>query len=137
VPTTRRKVVISGSVALRPRIEYWRGHFEDRGFEVTAVPEPWDESIGFEGQLGALYRDFYSAVRECDVFFSMNEDRHGVEGYLGASATAELTYAVVLNLVENRGIDILLAKPPGSEVFAFDELTNYVRAGWVGYYAPD
>lgn len=134
---TRPKLVISGSSALQGDIARWKSHFEERGFEVTAIPGPWDSTREPTEQLTEVYTEFYAAIEDCDTFFVMNEDKGGVDGYIGASATAELVYAVVLNLLKNKGIAIHLAKAPGPNVFAYDEVMNYLRAGWVTYYEPD
>lgn len=130
------KLVLSGSASLQSRIAYWKQHYEAKGYDVIAYPESWDDTKDFTQQLTELYSDFYRAIDECDVFFLMNEDKNGIEGYIGANGTAELIHAVMLNVVHSKNITIYIAKVPSREVLAHDEVTSFLRTGWIQLYDP-
>ena len=49
----------------------------------------------------------------------MNEEKNGIKGYIGASAIAELTYVVILNLIHNKNIDIYILNMPSEELSAY------------------
>lgn len=134
--TKQQKLVISGSSSLQGKIAYWKKHFEERGYDVIAIPEFWDDQKDFKQQLTDLYKDFYTAIDTCDVFFLMNEDKNGIEGYIGANGTAELIYAVMQNLIRDRGMEIYIAKLPEERVPAYDEVTSYLKTGWIKIYEP-
>lgn len=131
-----KKVVISGSTSLQKNIAVWKKHFEDGGYDVIALPELWEDTKNFKSQLTELYTYFYDAIDKCDVFFLMNENKNGIQGYVGANCTAELIYAVTQNLRKNRGMDIYIAQLPGEDVAAYDEIMSYLRVGWIQLYEP-
>jgi len=134
--TERPKLVLSGSSSLQDDIASWKNHFEANGHDVIAAPDAWDDSKDFTKQLTDLYTAFYTAIDDCDVFFLMNEDKNGIEGYIGANGTAELIYATMLNLTKNKHIDIYIAKMPSKDVPAYDEVTSFLRTGWIQVYNP-
>lgn len=129
-----KKIVISGSASLQDKVTYWRSYFEGEGHLVIDYPKSWDGNRGFEDQFKGLYEDFYKSIEECDVFFLMNEDKKGISGYIGASGAAEIVYAIMQNLLHNRGIEIFIAKMPNEKVFAYEEISNYLKMGWIKIY---
>ena len=130
------KLVISGSARFQEKIAFWKAHFESKGYEVIAVPEVWSDEKDFSTQLTVLYQDFYRALNVCNAFFLVNEDKDSIEGYIGANGTAELIYATMLNLVNGRNIDIYITKIPSEEVLAYDEVTSFLKLGWISVYQP-
>lgn len=128
-------MVISGSASLQERILFWKNHFEQNGYEVIALPEVWNESKEFNEQLKKLYKDFYSAIDECNTFFLANEDKNGVVGYIGANGTAELVYATMQNVAHGKNIKIYIAKLPEESVPAHDEVMNFIKASWIKVYS--
>jgi hypothetical protein len=113
---------------------FWKNHFEQNGYEVIATPEVWDDAKDFTQQLTDLYRDFYVAIDKCDAFFLANEDKNGITGYIGANGTAELIYATMQNIVHGKNIDIYIAKIPDESVLAHDEVTSFIKTGWIKVY---
>ncbi len=132
----KRKVVISGSASLPDDIARWKQHFEDRGYEVIGTPRLWDRTADFNEQLARVFQEYYDAVDDCDVFFLMNEEKNGIRGYVGANATAELIYVAQMNLRKKKGIKVYIANLPDERVAAHDEITSFLRAGWVSLYDP-
>ncbi len=132
--SAKPKMVISGSASLQERILFWKNHFEQNGYEVIATPEIWDNSKDFNQQLTKLYKDFYTSIDDCDAFFLANEDKDGIVGYIGANGTAELIYATLQNILRGKNLDIYIAKLPDESVLAHDEVTNFIKAGWIKVY---
>lgn len=64
----------------------------------------------------------------------MNEPKDGVEGYIGASAIAELTYVIMQNLIHNKNIEIYILNMPIKEVPSYDEVNLWLRLGWIKLY---
>ena len=81
------KVVISGSLSLLEETVYWKKTFENLGYEVINYPHLLEDDIKKE------YKKYYEDIKNCDVFFLMNERKGNIEGYIGASVFAELNYA--------------------------------------------
>lgn len=152
-----KKLVISGSSKLHERALYWRGYFEGRGYEVIDWPAPvsleedtLDEpqtspglSLGrwlkpddsdYAEHLTNVYKRFYKNLDQADTFFLMNEDKDGIEGYIGASSIAELTYVVIGNLNRGRKVEINILKAPSKEQNCYEEVKFWLDRGWIKIY---
>ena len=66
-----------------------------------------------------------------------NEEKKGIKGYIGASAIAELTYVVILNLIHNKNIEIYILNMPSEEVSSYDEVKFWLDMGWIKLYKED
>jgi len=132
----KQKVVISGSGSQQDEVNYWKNRFESKGFEVIAFPVPWSNTNSHDLKLEDLYVSFYDAIDACDIFFLMNEDKNDVSGYIGANCTAELIYATVLKLRARKDMKIYIAKIPDSKVPISEEVSSFLRLGWVELYKP-
>ena len=128
-----KKIVISGSSKLQDKINYYLNYFKDRGFEILDYPKKVEEE-NLMIDLPKIYNDFYTALENTDVFFLMNEEKNGIEGYIGASAIAELTYVVVLNLIHNKNIEIYILNMPSKEVSSYEEVKFWLDIGWIKLY---
>ena len=64
----------------------------------------------------------------------MNEEKNNIPGYIGASAIAELTYAIILNLIHNKNIEIYILNIPSKEVSSYDEVKFWLDMGWIKLY---
>ena len=71
------------------------------------------------------------------MFFLMNEEKNGINGYIGASAIAELTYVVVLNLINNRNIEIYILNMPSKDCIAYDEVKFWLDMKWIKIFNED
>lgn len=152
-----KKLVISGSSKLHERALYWRGYFEGRGYEVidwpcpiSTEPETVDEaqtapglSLGrwlspsdndYAERLTKIYQRFYKNLDQTDAFFLMNEDKDGIEGYIGPSMIAELTYAVIGNLNRGRKVEINILKAPSKEQKCYEEVKFWLDQEWISIY---
>ena len=131
-----KKVVISGSSKLQDKVNYWLKHFKDKKYEILDYPKLIEQD-NYEKELPKVYEDFYTALENTDVFFLMNEEKKGIKGYIGASAIAELTYVVILNLIHNKKIEIYILNMPSEEVSSYDEVKFWLDMGWIKLYKED
>lgn len=152
-----KKLVISGSSKLYERALYWRGYFEGRGYEVIDWPRPLFENEDLLAEtppapglpLGKLirsgdpayadgmtkfYQQFYKHLDQTDVLFVMNEDKNGIEGYIGPSAFSEITYAIIGNLNRGRKVEINLLQMPAKELGCYDEIKFWLDQDWLKIY---
>lgn len=127
------KLVISGSSKLEDKVNYWINFFETKGYEVLNYPK-LIEKEHYERNLTEHYESFYSSIEETDIFFLMNEDKNGIKGYVGASAIAEITYAVILNLIHNKNIKIYILQEPDSNLGCYDEIKFWLDMNWISIY---
>lgn len=130
------KIVISGSSSLQDKVNYWREYFKNKNYEILDYPKPIEKE-NYEKELPKIYKDFYTALENTEVFFLMNEEKNGIKGYIGASAIAELTYVVMLNLIHNKNIDIYILNMPSQEVSSYDEVKFWLDMGWIKLYEED
>ena len=125
-----KKIVISGSSKLQDKVNYWLDYFKNKNYEIIDYPK-FIEHDNYEKELPKVYKDFYTALENTNVFFLMNEEKNGIKGYIGASAIAELTYVVILNLIHNKNIDIYILNMPSQEVSSSDEVKFWLDMGWI------
>lgn len=84
-----------------------------------------------------IYKNFYTALENTDVYFLTNEEKNGIKGYIGASSIAELTYVVILNLIHNKNIEIYILNIPSEEVSSYDEVKFWLDKGWIKLYKEE
>lgn len=125
-----KKIVISGSSKLQDKVEYWISYFKNLNYEILDYPK-YTEPSEYEKTLPKIYKNFYTALENTDVYFLMNEEKNGIKGYIGASSTAELTYVVILNLIHNKNIKIYILNMPSNEVSSYDEVKFWLNMGWI------
>ena len=123
------KLVIAASAKFQEGIDKWEKYFTDRGYNVINRPRKIDQSIK------EVYRNahlnFYKSLKEADVVFILNEDKRGIEGYIGYETFAELSFAMVQNTVNGTNKKVYLLKMPSEEVGCYPEIKNFVDLGWI------
>ena len=125
-----KKIVISGSSKLQDKVEYWISYFKNLNYEILDYPK-YTEPSEYEKTLPKIYKNFYTALENTDVYFLMNEEKNGIKGYIGSSSIAELTYVVILNLIHNKNIEIYILNMPSKEVSSYDEVKFWLNMGWI------
>lgn len=128
-----KKIVISGSSKLQDKVNYWLEHFKNKDYKILDYPKLIEQE-NYVKELPNVYKDFYTALENTDVYFLMNEEKNGIKGYIGASAIAELTYVVILNLIHQKNIEIYILNMPSEEVSSYDEVKFWLDMGWIKLY---
>lgn len=128
-----KKIVISGSSKLQYKVNYWLEHFKNKDYKILDYPKLIEQE-NYVKELPNVYKDFYTALENTDVYFLMNEEKNGIKGYIGASAIAELTYVVILNLIHQKNIEIYILNMPSEEVSSYDEVKFWLDMGWIKLY---
>ncbi|MBU1082985.1 hypothetical protein KKE14_00905 [Patescibacteria group bacterium] len=129
-----RKVVICASAKFYNEAQEWKKNLGEQGFDVIRTIQSIDENS--ISQYETTHREHYSKMSECDAVFVLNLKKNGIEGYIGASVFAEIAFAIGLNLVLNRSIQIWLLNPLPKESPYLDELTKWEKLGWIKQYVP-
>ena len=130
-----KKVVISGSSKLQGKVDCWIKVFENNGCEVIDYPKAVD-SIDYNQKVLTIYKEFFPNIENSDLFFLMNEDKDGIKGHVGPSAFAELTYAIMQNLLHGKKIEIYILNMPGKEASLYEELTFWLEMGLIKLWEP-
>ncbi len=128
-----KKIVISGSSKLKDKVNYWLNYFKNENYEILDYPKACEQK-DYEKELPKIYKSFYTALENTDVYFLMNEEKNGIKGYIGASAIAELTYVVILNLLHNKNIEIYILNMPSEELSCYDEVKFWLDIGWIKFF---
>ena len=124
-----KKIVIAGSAKFCDEMSEWKEYFENKGHEVINYPKKIDQRNAQEYQ--HVYIKFFESLNETDILFVVNENKNGIEGYIGAETFAELTYALIQKKVNGQSKKIYLLKMPSEEVACYTEIRNFVKLGWI------
>ena len=125
-----KKVVIAGSAKLQDKINSWKLFFQNNICEIVDYPKPIAEEKFLE-LYPNIHKNFFENIIKTDILFIMNEDKNGVEGYIGAESYAELTFGLAQNLVYNKNIDLIILKMPSNKVQCYDEIKLWLEIGWI------
>ena len=125
-----KKVVISGSAKLQDSINYWINYFENKGYNILDYPRPIEKEKFME-LYPKIHKDFFENIIETDILFVMNETKDEIEGYIGAETFAELTFALMQNLVYNKNIQIVILRMPSVNVQSYEEINLWLKLGWI------
>lgn len=129
-----KKVVIASSAGLGKKIQKWVEYWEERpGFFVVDWPKPIEKSR-LAVEYPRVHQKFFQSITEADVLFVANEDKKGMEGYIGAETFAELTFAIAQNLVYGKKVQVILAKMPSEKVQSIYEIKLWLELGWIKIY---
>lgn len=131
-----KKIVIAGSAKLQKEINKWINIFEKENYEILDYPRPIEEAKFME-----LYPDihieFLENITKTDMLFLMNEDKNGIEGYIGYEAYAELLFGLSQKLVYNKNIELVILKKPNEEVGCYEEIDLWLKLGWIKLYEEE
>lgn len=127
------KILLAGSAWLQDKIQKRKQFWQDKGWSIVNYPSmiEWDN---FLEKYSKVYQNFYKDIEKVDRFFLVNEDKKGIQWYIGAQSFAELSYAVVQNRLYDKNIDIFLAKMPSKQVQSYDEISRWRDLGWINVY---
>lgn len=127
------KIVIAGSAKLPDKINLWRTVFSNKKYEILDYPKPIEE-CNFIELYPEIHKSFFENITKTDVLFIMNEDKNGIEGYIGAESYAELAFGLAQNLIYNKKIDLVILKMPSNKVQCYDEIKLWLELGWIKLY---
>lgn len=128
-----KKVVISGSAKLEEKINYWLYYFKNKNYNILDYPVPIQENVFLE-EYPNIHKNFFKAITNCDILFIMNEDKNGLLGYIGPSTFSELAFGIVQNLIYNKNIEIILLQLPDENIPSYDEISLWLKLGWIKLY---
>ncbi|MFA5935120.1 MAG: hypothetical protein WC827_04525 [Candidatus Paceibacterota bacterium] len=126
-----KKVVIAGSSSLQEEMQKWVKFWNSKENHFVIN---WPVGIPFNS-FEELYPDvhmkFYKDIIEADILFIANDNKKGIDGYIGAETFAELGFGLAQKLVYNKNIKLILANMPSKEVSCYDEIILWKKLGWI------
>ena len=126
----KKKVVICASASFEDEIKNWKGKLEDKGFEVIKYPTKIKEDLltGYKKE----FSEHYNIISKADILLVLNLEKKGIPGYIGAGVFAEMAFALGLNRVFNKNIDVCYLNPiPDGKLPYSDELNLWQNLGWI------
>ena len=103
---------------------------EEKWYEVLNYPKNL-EWKNIHNEYRDFYMNFFADLMNADIFFLMNEDKKWVEWYIWMESFAELWFATVQKVVNNRPIDIFILKIPSKEIGCYDEIKIRKELWWI------
>ncbi len=127
----KKKIVICASASFETEIMDLKDRLKKDGFEVIKYPTKikGDLSKGY----GKEFPEHYNAITKTDILLVLNLDKKGVPGYIGSGVFAEMAFAIGLNKVFNKKIEVcyLFDLPPERSLPYSDELKLWEDLGWI------
>ena len=126
----KRKLVICASASLENDIVKWKNRFEEAGFEVIKYP------VKINGNFFANYEkefsEHYDAISKADVLLALNLEKKGIPGYIGSGVFAEMAFAIGLNKVFDKQIEVCYLNSIPEKILPYsDELKLWQELGWI------
>lgn len=131
----KKKVIISGSAKFNYEYQKMAEKLSS-DFKILDYPKAFSEAE-IEDQYPKILKGFFRKIDKADIFLLANFDKNGVPGAIGAAAFSELSYAVIRKLNYSQNIEIFLLQKPPKDFFGKDELSLWIKNGWVKIWDED
>lgn len=126
----KKKIVICASGSFENEILNWKEKLEEDGFKVVKHPTKINED--FLNNYKKSFLDCYKAIPKVDIVFILNLEKNGIPGYIGPGVFAEIAFAIGINKVFNKKIDIFYLNPiPKNGLPYCEELKSWQDLGWI------
>ena len=90
-----KNVVIAGSAKLQDAANKWVNYFTLKNCNVLDYPKSIDEEKFME-LYPKVHTEFFENIKKADILFIMNEDKNGINGYIGYETYGELICGLML-----------------------------------------
>jgi hypothetical protein len=126
----KRKLVICASASFESEIVEWKDKIEKSGYEVIKYPRKIKDN--FLTNYKREFTEHYDAISSADVLLALNLEKKGVPGYIGSGVFAEMAFAIGLNRVLDKKIEVCYLNPIPEEILPYsDELKLWQELGWI------
>jgi hypothetical protein len=124
-----KKIVICSSISFEREIEEWKNKLEHMGFDVIKYPVKLREGTG--AGYSEEFTGHYASIAESDAIIILNIEKKGIPGYIGPGVFAEMSFALGLNKVMKKSIDIYYVNPIPEGLPYSEELGLWQELGWI------
>ena len=126
----KKKLVICASASFETEIIDWKNRLKENGFDVIKYPAKikGDLNKGYEKE----FSEHYNAIAGTDILLALNLEKKGMPGYIGSGVFAEMSFAIGLNKILNKKIEVCYLNPIPKEILPYsDELKLWLELGWI------
>ncbi|MDP2741546.1 MAG: hypothetical protein Q8O66_02595 [bacterium] len=132
----KKKIVICASASFEKETQAWVKKLEKDGCKVTKHPTKIKEN--FLNNYKKSFLDCYRAIPRADMVFVLNLEKNGIPGYIGPGVFAEIAFAIGINKVLNKKINIFYLNPiPKNGLSYCSELKSWQDLGWIKIFQKD
>ena len=126
----KKKIVICASSSFEDEIIEWKNKLEKRNLKVIKYPIKIKED--FLNNYKKEFSEHYKAIFKADVVPILNIEKMGIPGYIGSGVFAEMAFAIGLNKVLNKKIEICYLNFISEGILPYsDELKLWQKLGWI------
>lgn len=126
----KKTIVISGSSSLTKAMNHWRTYWETKGYEIL----DWPDAIQFtdiRDIYPSVHTNFYKALERTSCHFVANEQKNGIDGYIGVGVFSEIAFRVGINLTRGANVPIFLLKEPSKDSYFYNDIMMWISFGWI------
>lgn len=126
----KKKIVICASASFENEIIKYKDQLNTKGYKVIKYPTKIKEDIltGYNRE----FSEHYEAITKSDILLVLNYEKKGISGYVGAGVFAEMAFALGLNRVFDKQIEVCYLNPlPLDGLPYLDELELWQNLGWI------
>jgi hypothetical protein len=126
----KKKIVICASSSFDKEIIEWKKKLESKNFEVIKYPMKINDN--FLANYEKEFAEHYDAISKTDILLAVNLEKKGISGYIGAGVFAEMAFAIGLNKILGKKIEICYLNSLPEETLPYsDELKLWQQLGWI------
>ncbi len=131
-----KKVVICASASFEDETQEWKKKLKEEGYKILTHPTRIKED--FLDNYKKSFLNCYRAIPKADMVFVLNIEKNGIPGYIGPGVFAEIAFAIGINKVFNKKIDIRYLNPIALNKLSYsDELKLWQKLGWIKLFKKD
>lgn len=126
----KMKLVICSSASFEKEIIDWKNKLEKNSFEVIKYPVKIKGDLykGYEKE----FSEHYKAIARADILLALNLEKKDIQGYIGSGVFAEMAFAIGLNKVLDKKIEVCYLNHFSEEILPYsDELKLWQELGWI------
>ena len=114
-----KNIVISGSLRFKDEIEQVKNKLEKNNniLDYSRV----DDRSYIE-----VLNKFFKSINNTDILLVINNEKSGVNSYIGVSTFCEINHAVLNNIMYNKNISIYLLNDIDSKYSCYNELKYFI-----------
>lgn len=126
----KKKIVVCASASFENETREWVKKLEEEGYEVLTYPIKIKKN--FLDNYKKSFLDCYRAIPKADMVFVLNLEKNGIHGYIGPGVFAEIAFAIGINKVLDKKINIFCLNPiPQNGLSYCSELKSWQDLGWI------
>ncbi len=125
-----KKIVICSSTSLYKEIKEWKEKLEKDGYSVIKYPEIVDTNDELNNYR-RVHTEHYEKIIESDILLVLNIEKDEIPGYIGPSTFGEIAFAIGLNMILGKHIQIFYIEDLPKNLPYSKELRLWSELKWI------